>query len=142
MLFGLLWPLELLPSLDPVSTTLLSHPLRSSPSFRGFARGEPLTLSMFSSLRGHLGNDEDDDAGICGLKCVAEGTLPFRGLEGFDGEVVDGILVGEAGLEPGRGKVTGFARGLWGLGEGAKAGIRCVVRSLWYVSHGREKKHV
>lgn len=96
-----------------------------------------MTLSMLSSLRGHRGYDDDDDAGIWGLKCGAEGTLPFSGLGGFEGDVVDGILVGEAGLEPRRGKGTGFARGLWGLVEGAVAGMRCVVRSLRQISHGQ-----
>ena len=112
ILFVLSRPSLRLLSFRPVSTTLLSHPLRSSPSLKGFARGEPLTLSILSSFRGHRGYDEDEAAGIWGLKCVADGTLLFTDLVGFAGDVVEGILDGEAGLEPGRGNGIGFVRGL------------------------------
>jgi hypothetical protein len=38
--------------------------------------------------------------------------------EAFEGDA-NGILDGEGGLEVVRGKAIAFARGLWGLGEGA-----------------------
>ena len=112
MLFVLWWSSIVLPPFDPVSTTLLNHPLRSRPIFNGLANGEPFTLSILSSLRGHRGYDDDEAAGMWGLKIAVDGGLPLAGREGFDGVVAEGILDGEAGLSTRRGKGAGFAIGL------------------------------
>lgn len=129
MLFIREWPDPFaVPSSPFPPSTRSSQPLKSKPRRSGFARGDPLTESMFSSFRGHRGYVDDDEAGICGLKWFVDGTrlvvVVPGGRNGLEGEA-NGILDGDAG----RGWKAALTVGLWGLGEAACEGIRCRLRT-------------
>jgi hypothetical protein len=89
-----------------------------SPSSYGFARGDPLTLSMFSSRLGSRIVGNAVDLGKTGAKVFVDG-----GWYRLGSGVVPTGLVGECGR---LGKV-GYLDCLCGLGDGAD-GIRPIVR--------------